>query len=218
MSIDWRHLSQRKRTCLRTSLCEGSPVRTKLRKAPQGSQLLDLLLPRSRPLGFLPPLPPLRPLLCPPLMAVRLRRWIHKAAHRSLELRSNIHSHTPPLWVARPAPPRCANSTGSTIRPTRRSIHWAYTEGNPGWRPPIPRLFCDDILTVLANLPWWVASCQNRPDTQQKLKHITYRTLDADPAACAINRNKDRILEHLVQVLSEWIVASKRTSAWQLAM
>ena len=34
------------------------------------------------------------------------------------------------------------------------------------------------------------------------------RTLDADPAARAINRNKDRILEHLVQVLSEWIVAN----------
>ena len=34
------------------------------------------------------------------------------------------------------------------------------------------------------------------------------RTLDAAPAARTISRNKDRILEHLVQVLSEWIVAS----------
>ena len=34
------------------------------------------------------------------------------------------------------------------------------------------------------------------------------RTLDADPAARTISRNKGRILEHLVQVLSEWIVAS----------
>ena len=32
--------------------------------------------------------------------------------------------------------------------------------------------------------------------------------MDADPAAQTINRNKGRILEHLVQVLSEWIVAS----------
>ena len=34
------------------------------------------------------------------------------------------------------------------------------------------------------------------------------RTLDAATAARTISRNKDRILEHLVQVLSEWIVAS----------
>ena len=34
------------------------------------------------------------------------------------------------------------------------------------------------------------------------------RTLDAAPAARTIARNKGRILEHLVQVLSEWIVAS----------
>ena len=54
---------------------------------------------RSRkPPGFPPPLPPHRPLLCPPLMAARLWRWIHKAAHRShLELRSHIHSRAPLL-------------------------------------------------------------------------------------------------------------------------
>ena len=34
------------------------------------------------------------------------------------------------------------------------------------------------------------------------------RTLDAQLAARTINRNKGRILEHLVQVLSEWIIAS----------
>ena len=34
------------------------------------------------------------------------------------------------------------------------------------------------------------------------------RTLDERPAARTINKNKGRILEHLVQVLSEWIVAS----------
>ena len=93
MSIDWRHSSQRKRIYSRTSLCKGSPIRTKSRKAPKGSQLQDPLLPRNRkPPVYPPPLPPHRPLLCPPLIAVRLWRWIHKAAHRNhLEPRNRGH-------------------------------------------------------------------------------------------------------------------------------
>ena len=70
-----------------------------VKESSKGKSAAGSTAPKSRkPPGFLPPLPPLRPLLCPPLMAVRLWRWIHKAVHRShLELRSHIHSHTPPL-------------------------------------------------------------------------------------------------------------------------
>ena len=181
MSIDWRHSSQRKRTYLRTSLCEESPIRTKSRKAPKGSQLL--------------------------------------------ELRSHIHSHTPPLWVARTPPPR---NQSHPLRQLHRldhqtnkkinllSLHRGESRLAP---PPIPRSFCDDILTVLANLPdeWPLVKIDlilSKAETYYvSWRRFLYlnerlRTLDADPAARTINRNKDRILEHLVQVLSEWIVAS----------
>ena len=108
MSIALLHSSQRKRTYSRTLLCDGSPIRTKSRKAPKGSQLQDPLLPRNRkPPVYPPSLLPHNPLLCPPLMAVRLWRLRHKAAHRNrLELRSLIHSQTPLRRVA-PSPLPC---------------------------------------------------------------------------------------------------------------
>ena len=85
--------------------------------------------------------------------------------------------------------------------------------------PPIPRAFCDEILTVLSNLPeeWPLVKIDlilNKAETYYvSWRRFLYlnerlRTLDAAPAARTISRNKDRILEHLVQVLSEWIVAS----------
>ena len=85
--------------------------------------------------------------------------------------------------------------------------------------PPIPRSFCDEILTVLSNLPeeWPLVKIDlilSKAETYYvSWRRFLYlnerlRTLDADPAARTINRNKGRILEHLVQVLSEWIVAS----------
>ena len=85
--------------------------------------------------------------------------------------------------------------------------------------PPIPRAFCDEILTVLSNLPeeWPLVKIDlilNKAETYYvSWRRFLYlnerlRTLDAASAARTISRNKDRILEHLVQVLSEWIVAS----------
>ena len=85
--------------------------------------------------------------------------------------------------------------------------------------PPIPRAFCDEILTVLSNLPeeWPLVKIDlilNKAETYYvSWRRFLYlnerlRTLDATCAARTISRNKDRILEHLVQVLSEWIVAS----------
>ena len=64
-----------------------------------------------------------------------------------------------------------------------------------------------------------MAPCQNRPDSQQSRTYYVswrrflylnehLRTLGDRPAARTINKNKGGILEHLVQVLSEWIVAS----------
>ena len=85
--------------------------------------------------------------------------------------------------------------------------------------PQIPRAFCDEILTVLSNLPeeWPLIKIDlilNKAETYYvSWRRFLYlnerlRTLDAAPAARTIARNKGRILEHLVQVLSEWIVAS----------
>ena len=85
--------------------------------------------------------------------------------------------------------------------------------------PPIPRAFCDEILTVLSNLPeeWPLVKIDlilNKAETyyvsRRRFLYLNerLRTLDAATAARTISRNKDRILEHLVQVLSEWIVAS----------
>ena len=85
--------------------------------------------------------------------------------------------------------------------------------------PPIPRAFCDEILTVLSNLPeeWPLVKIDlllNKAETYYvSWRRFLYlnerlRTLDKATAAQTISRNIDRILEHLVQVLSEWIVAS----------
>ena len=116
----------------------------------------------------------------------------------------------PPSVPTPPARPADQQEDQST-EPTQRGIQ--------AGAPPIPRSFCDDILTVLANLPdeWPLVKIDlilSKAETYYvSWRRFLYlnerlRTLDADPAARAINRNKDRILEHLVQVLSEWIVAS----------
>ena len=92
-------------------------------------------------------------------------------------------------------------------------------KGVQGGAPPIPRAFCDEILTVLSNLPeeWPLIKIDlilNKAETYYvSWRRFLYlnerlRTLEAVPAARTIARNKGRILEHLVQVLSEWIVAS----------
>ena len=94
-----------------------------------------------------------------------------------------------------------------------------HQKGVQAGAPPIPRAFCDEILTVLSNLPeeWPLVKIDlllNKAETYYvSWRRFLYlnerlRTLDTATAARTIPRNKDRILEHLVQVLSEWIVAS----------
>ena len=157
-------------------------------------------------------------------MAVRLWRWIHKVAQPSgapfpypfsrtpsvsgtLSAPSQSEPPSVPTPPARPAD----QQEDQTAEPTQRGIQ--------AGAPPIPRSFCDDILTVLANLPdeWPLVKIDlilSKAETYYvSWRRFLYlneclRTLDADPAARTINRNKDRILEHLVQVLSEWILAS----------
>ena len=86
-----------------------------------------------------------------------------------------------------------------TAEPTQRGIQ--------AGAPPIPRSFCDDKLTVLANLPeeWPLVKIDlilSKAETYyvswQRFLYLNerLRTLDADPAARTINRNKDCILEH----------------------
>ena len=108
--------------------------------------------------------------------------------------------------------PQYGGSTSSSTRPAPSSCH--YTE-----RTTAIRTFCDEILTVLANLPeeWPLVKFDlilNKAETYYVLwrrflcLNERLSTLDDRPAACTINKNKDRILEHLVQVVSEWIVSS----------
>ena len=95
----------------------------------------------------------------------------------------------------------------------------SHQKGVQAGAPPIPRAFCDEILTVLSNLPeeWPLVKIDlilNKAETYYvSWRRFLYlnerlRTLDRVAAARTISSNKDRILEHLVQVLSEWIVAS----------
>ena len=95
----------------------------------------------------------------------------------------------------------------------------SHQKGVQAGAPPIPRAFCDEILTVLSNLPeeWPLVKIDlilNKAETYYvSWRRFLYlnerlRTLDKVAAARTISSNKDRILEHLVQVLSEWIVAS----------
>ena len=95
----------------------------------------------------------------------------------------------------------------------------SHPKGVQAGAPPIPRAFCDEILTVLSNLPeeWPLVKIDlilNKAETYYvSWRRFLYlnerlRTLDRVAAARTISSNKDRILEHLVQVLSEWIVAS----------
>ena len=146
---------------------------------------------------------------------------MHKAAHlNSQELRSHTRSHTPvqsgtssapsqPVPPPVPEPP--TRQEDPNAAPTQKGIQPA--------SPTIPRSFCDKILTVLANLPdaWPLVKIDlilNKAETYyvswQRFLYLNehLRTLDERPAARTINKNKARILEHLVQVLSEWIVAS----------
>ena len=83
-STAWLRSSQRKQAYSRTLQCEGSPIRTRSRKAPKGSQRQSPLLPKNNePQVYLPTLLPHYPLLCPPLMAVRLWKWIFAAVLRN---------------------------------------------------------------------------------------------------------------------------------------
>ena len=95
----------------------------------------------------------------------------------------------------------------------------SHQKGVQAGAPPIPRAFCDEILTVLSNLPeeWPLVKIDlllNKAETYYvSWRRFLYlnerlRTLDKATAARTISRNKDRILEHLVQVLSKWKVAS----------
>ena len=118
--------------------------------------------------------------------------------------------HDPPS-VPAPATRPDVQQDDQTSVPTQKGVQ--------AGAPPIPRAFCDEILTVLSNLPeeWPLVKIDlilNKAETYYvSWRRFLYlnerlRTLDAAPAARTISRNKDRILEHLVQVLSEWIVAS----------
>ena len=116
-----------------------------------------------------------------------------------------------PTSVPAPATRPDVQQDDQTSVPTQKGVQ--------AGAPPIPRAFCDEILTVLSNLPeeWPLVKIDlilNKAETYYvSWRRFLYlnerlRTLDAAPAARTISRNKDRILEHLVQVLSEWIVAS----------
>ena len=109
----------------------------------------------------------------------------------------------PPSVTVPPARPEDQQEDKAT-EPTQKGVQ-------PG-APPIPRSFCDEILTVLSNLPeeWPLVKIDlilSKAETYYvSWRRFLYlnerlRTLDADPAARSINRNKGRILEHLVQVL-----------------
>ena len=133
-------------------------------------------------------------------------------------------THSPQLGGTPSAPsqlePRSVST--STTRPGNPQDEQTAVPAQKGVQagaPPIPRSFCDEILTVLSTLPdeWPLVKIDlilNKAETYYvSWRRFLYlnerlRTLDADPAARTINRNKGRILEHLVQVLSEWIVAS----------
>ena len=133
-------------------------------------------------------------------------------------------THTPSV-ISTPSAPSQSEPPTVPTPPARPSDHQEDQSTEPTQReiqagaPPIPRSFCDDILTVLANLPdeWPLVKIDlilSKAETYyvswRRFLYLNERlcTLDADPAARTINRNKDRILEHLVQVLSEWIAAS----------
>ena len=102
----------------------------------------------------------------------------------------------PPSVTAPPTQPADQQDDKAT-EPKQKGVQ-------PG-APPIPRSFCDEILIdlILSKAETYYVSWRRFMYFNKRL-----RTLDADPAARTINRNKGRILEHLVQVLSEWIVAS----------
>ena len=137
-------------------------------------------------------------------------RWERETSDRTLQ--QNLLKNTRITNMAQPA-------TATRNPLARQSDCWAYTEGNPAWRPPNPTLILWWNTHGTRQPPWRVASCQDRPDTQWRgnilrlvatifVPQWALACLDADPAARTINRNKGHILEHLVQVLSEWIVAS----------
>ena len=120
-------------------------------------------------------------------------------------------SSVPSQPVPPPAPEPPTRQEDQNAAPAQKGIQPA--------SPTIPRSFCDEILTVLANLPdeWPLVKIDlilNKAETYYvSWRRFLYlneplRTLDDRPAARTINKNKGRILEHLVQVLSEWIVAS----------
>ena len=83
--------------------------------------------------------------------------------------------------------------------------------------PEIPRTFCDDILTVLAHLPeeWPLVKIDlilNKAEAYhaswRRFLHLNkhLRTFYESNAATTTEKNADRMIEHLVQVLSEWII------------
>ena len=85
--------------------------------------------------------------------------------------------------------------------------------------PTIPREFCDEIVSVLSNLPdEWPLIKIDMILSKVGSFYVSWRrflylderlrTLDPRPAARTFSKNKDRILAHLVQVISEWIVSS----------
>ena len=70
-------IKEKKQICSRNLRWEGSPIRTRSRKAPKESrQQHRLLLKNREPPERLPPLLTQCPLPCPPLMAVRLWKWM----------------------------------------------------------------------------------------------------------------------------------------------
>ena len=212
-STAWRSSSEKKQTYSRTLQCDENPIRTRSRKAPKGSQLQRPLLPKNNePLVCLPPLLPHCPLLCPPLMAVRLWKWIPTAVLRSHQvLRSPILLGT----VRTPSAPSQREPPSVPTPPTRpgdpqdEQTAVPAQKGVQAGAPQISRSFCDEILTVLSTLPeeWPLVKIDlilNKAETYYvSWRRFLYlnerlRTLDADPAARTINRNKGRILEHLV--------------------
>ena len=178
----------------------------------------------SGPQVHLPLLVPHRPLLCPPLMAVRLWKWIPAEVPRNhLVLPSRGLSRTSPSPSGTTSAPTQSGSTSVPAPPTRPEDQQddpttvPAQKGVQAGASQIPHAFCDEILTVLSNLPeeWPLVKIDlilNKAETYyvlwRRFLNERLRTLDAAPAARTIARNKGRILEHLVQVLSEWIVAS----------
>ena len=116
---------------------------------------------------------------------------------------------------SRPLPPPAPNPPAHPQDQASETVSRGVQQASP----TIPREFCDEILSVLSNLPdEWPLIKIDMILSKVESFYVSWRrflyfnerlrTLDPRPAARTFSKNKDRILAHLVQVISEWIVSS----------